>query len=185
MKHILSSAVRKCFPDIWYFIIYLRGARKIGDKSQEMSRHFKKLIAESKGKNCLQFGVRKEKYAPNWISVDLYDHSEHIDHHYDIQNLQFEKETFDVVVCNAILEHVENPVQAVHEMHRVLKNGGLIWVEVPFNQPYHPSPDDYWRVTVPGIRIWMKDFNEISTGFFKINRSIIYNGIYFYGQNRQ
>jgi predicted SAM-dependent methyltransferase len=152
------------------------------DRARLRNESFGKLVAESNNKDCLQIGVRKARHAPNWISVDLYDRSDYIDYNYDIHDLKFEDEKFDVVVCNAILEHVENPARAIGELHRVLRKGGVIWVEVPFNQPYHPSPDDYWRVSLEGMRIWMKDFTEISAGFFRINKSRIYNGIFFFGR---
>ena len=124
------------------------------------------------------------KPGPNWTSVDLYDTSEKIDFNYDIHNLGFGNAEFDVVCCNAVLEHVEDPAKAIRELQRVLKPGGLVWVEVPFNQPYHPCPHDYWRVTPEGIRLWMRDFEEIASGFFRIHRSPIYNGVYYYGRKR-
>jgi len=182
MKKKIGFILRKYFPKLWYFIAYYRMAQKMGDKSDQREKLFKELISESENKNCLQIGVRDAKYAPHWVSVDLYDRSDYIDYNYDIHNLKFENEKFDIVVCIAILEHVEYPIKAIEGLCRVLKKGGLIWVEVPFNQPYHPSPNDYWRVTLPGMRIWMKDFFEISAGFFRINKSSIYNGIFFYGR---
>jgi len=60
-------------------------------------------------------------------------------------------------------------------------SNGLVWVEIPFNQYYHPSPNDYWRVTPEGIKIWMKDFKEIESGFFKCDNSSFFTGVFFYG----
>jgi len=184
MKLLLSKLLRCFFPDIWYYLSYRRASAQMEDKSREMNRLFQELINDSHGKTCLQIGVRHAKYAPHWISVDLYDRSSYIDYNYDVQHLKFESDFFDIVVCNAILEHVEDPLMAVGEICRVLKQKGLIWVEVPFNQPYHPTPNDYWRVTLPGMRIWMKAYSEISAGFFKIDNSPIYNGIFFYGSKK-
>jgi SAM-dependent methyltransferase len=153
----------------------------MGDKSAERAKLFRELIEQGHTKQCLQIGVRDRKYDSHWISVDRFDQSPLIDFHYDIQEMKFEDETFDIIVCNAILEHVENPQQAIAELYRVLKKEGRIWIEVPFNQPYHPSPNDYWRVTPEGIKIWMRDFNELDSGFFKIHGSALYNGIFYYG----
>lgn len=182
MKEYIDSFLRTYFPGFFYNLKYYRVAQKLGNKLNERDKRFKELIERSKDKKCLQIGVRDRKYAPYWISVDLYDTSEEIDFNYDIHKLKFDDGTFDIVVCNAILEHVENPLKAIEELHRVLREGGEIWVEVPFNQPYHPAPNDYWRVTLPGLRIWMSKFNETSSGFFLINNSSIYNGIYFHGR---
>ncbi|MDG6997815.1 MAG: class I SAM-dependent methyltransferase, partial [Nitrososphaerota archaeon] len=136
------------------------------------------------GKDCLQIGARGKRFSPAFVSVDLYDKSPIIDFNYDIYDLKFDNNKFDIVVCNAILEHLEYPNKAILELQRVLKSGGLIWIEVPFNQPYHPSPSDYFRVTPVGLRVWMKDFEEIESGFFKISRSEIYTRIFFYGRKR-
>jgi len=184
IRKLLGPLVLKTFPDLYYFISYWRADRRLLDKAAEMNKLFSDLIRDSFGLHCLQIGVRDKKYAPHWISVDLYDHSDFIDYHYDIENLQFENGIFDLIVCNAILEHVENPYTAVSEMYRVLKTSGHIWVEVPFNQPFHPSPEDHWRTTLSGLRIWMKAFHECSSGFFRINNSRIYNGFFFYGEKR-
>jgi len=184
MLKFLGSFVFKYFPRTYYHVAYHRVTRKLEDKARDRAEDFDKLVAESGGRDCLQIGVRDKKLAPHWISVDLYDRSDYIDYNYDIHDLKFDDETFDVVVCNAILEHVEDPVRALSELHRVLREDGLIWVEVPFNQPYHPAPNDYWRVSPEGLRIWMKDFAELSSGLFSINKSSIYNGVYYYGQKR-
>ncbi len=179
LKRLLYSFIKKYLPSLWYFLDYRYASKKMGDTSKKREGLFRKLIYESNNKKCLQIGVHEKKYAPHWISDDLYCYDETIDFHYDVCNLMFESETFDVAVCIAILEHVEDPRKAIKELHRVLKKGGLIWVEVPLNQPYHPSPNDYWRVTLQGMQIWMRSFKEISSGFFKINGSPIYNSIYF------
>ncbi len=55
----------------------------------------------------------------------------------DIHQIPFEENTFDVVLCNHVLEHVENDIQAVSEIQRVLKPGGFAILQVPF---FHPLP---------------------------------------------
>ncbi len=41
------------------------------------------------------------------------------------EHMPFEDNTFDIVTCVDVLEHVESPAAAVREIHRVLKPGGL------------------------------------------------------------
>ena len=181
MKYTLLRMIKKYYPPLWYFLEYRKAAERMGDSSRIRDEAFAKLIAGSDKKSCLQIGVRDAKYGMLWTSVDLYHRDAAIDYNYDIQDLKFPNESFDIVVCVAILEHVEDPHKAIEEMRRVMKKGAHIWVEVPLNQPYHPSPNDYWRVTVPGMKLWMKDFIELECGFFKINGSSIYNGVFFHG----
>ena len=59
---------------------------------------------------------------------------------------------FDVVVCNAVLEHVRNPAEAMAEFRRVTKPGGILYLVVPFMQPEHLDPTDYQRYTIDGLR---------------------------------
>jgi len=53
----------------------------------------------------------------------------------DIHEIPFQENTFDVVLCNHVLEHVRDDIQAMREIHRVLKPGGLAILQVPFFNP--------------------------------------------------
>ncbi len=64
---------------------------------------------------------------------------------------------FDGVICNAVLEHVANPVEVVREIHRVLKPGGYLYLVVPFLQPEHLDPTDFQRYTKDGLRKLVTD----------------------------
>ncbi|MBA2650406.1 MAG: class I SAM-dependent methyltransferase [Legionella sp.] len=49
------------------------------------------------------------------------------------ENLPFADDSFDVVTCQTLLIHVENPMAALLEMKRVLKPGGLLLTSEPNN----------------------------------------------------
>jgi len=51
----------------------------------------------------------------------------------DAQKLPFEDEQFDVVTCQTVLMHLPNPEQALSEMYRVVKPGGIIICVEPNN----------------------------------------------------
>jgi SAM-dependent methyltransferase len=59
---------------------------------------------------------------------------------------------FDAIICNAVLEHVENPQDVIREFFRVLRPGGHLYVCIPFLQPEHLDPTDYQRYTKDGLR---------------------------------
>src|SRR5688500_20312624 len=44
---------------------------------------------------------------------------------HDALPISFEKNTFDVVLCNHVLEHVKDDIRAMAEIHRVLKPNGF------------------------------------------------------------
>lgn len=45
----------------------------------------------------------------------------------DIQNISFENETFDIVIANMLLHHVDDIDKALDEVNRVLKKGGIFY----------------------------------------------------------
>lgn len=46
------------------------------------------------------------------------------DLHFDIQQIPLADESFDVVICNHLMEHVEDDLRAMRELHRILKRVG-------------------------------------------------------------
>lgn len=57
-----------------------------------------------------------------YVTADL--ESPLADMHFDIQQIPLEENSFDVVICNHILEHVESDAQALSELYRILRPGG-------------------------------------------------------------
>ena len=53
----------------------------------------------------------------------------------DIHHIPFGDNHFDVVLCNHVLEHVNDDIQAMGEIKRVLKPGGWAILQVPFFSP--------------------------------------------------
>ncbi len=51
----------------------------------------------------------------------------------DITDIQYPDNTFDIVHCSHVLEHVPDDIQAMRQLHRVLKHGGCAIVAVPIN----------------------------------------------------
>ncbi|CAM1342627.1 class I SAM-dependent methyltransferase [Tenacibaculum aestuarii] len=49
----------------------------------------------------------------------------------DICDLPFEDNSFDVVFCNHVLEHIPNDTKAIQELYRVMKVGGFGIFQIP------------------------------------------------------
>lgn len=78
----------------------------------------------------------------------------------DVRNMDVLKDqTFDAVFCSGVLEHVDEVHAAVAECWRVLKAGGVFLVGVPFAQPLHRAPNDFWRFTEYGVRYLLRAFS--------------------------
>jgi uncharacterized protein YbaR (Trm112 family) len=82
----------------------------------------------------------------------------------DAHALPFGDAVFDGVVCQAVLEHVADPVGVVAEVHRVLKPGGLVYSEIPFMQQVHEGAYDFTRFTYNGHRRLFRWFAQIDAG---------------------
>lgn len=81
----------------------------------------------------------------------------------DLGELPFADGSLDGVISQAVLEHVPDPAAHVAEIFRVLRPGGRVLCFLPFMQPFHASPYDYTRLTIPGLRHLFEDFSVETT----------------------
>jgi len=100
---------------------------------------------------------------PECINLDIGDFPG-VDLIGNVERLPFLESSIDAVECDAVLEHVEHPVQAVAEIHRVLKPGGQVHAVVPFCHPVHAYPADYNRWTLAGLHSLFGSFEVLASG---------------------
>jgi ubiquinone/menaquinone biosynthesis C-methylase UbiE len=60
----------------------------------------------------------------------------------DIHRIPFEDNSFDVLFCNHVLEHVDDDLLAMQEMLRVLKPGGWAIMQVPLEHERTTTYED-------------------------------------------
>jgi SAM-dependent methyltransferase len=94
---------------------------------------------------------------PNSVTVDA-DADRKPDIVADAHHLPFADETFDVVICTEVLEHLHTPEQAMSEFRRVLKPGGRLLLTTRFIFPLHDVPGDYYRYTKYGLRYLLREW---------------------------
>lgn len=82
----------------------------------------------------------------------------------DGHDLPFINGYFDAVVTTAVLEHVLYPERVAAEITRVLKEGGLLYSELPFMQQVHEGAYDFTRYTLSGHRRLFNEIDEIESG---------------------
>lgn len=87
--------------------------------------------------------LRKFKKMENldYTSADLY--SPIVDVKADILNLPFPDESYDVVFCNHVLEHIEEDAKAMQELYRVMKTGGWGIFQVPMKNSLAKTYEDF------------------------------------------
>ncbi|KAF3389635.1 hypothetical protein F1880_003942 [Penicillium rolfsii] len=66
----------------------------------------------------------------------------------DIHALEFPDNTFDVVHVHQVLQHIADPVQALREMQRVVKRGGIVAARESASMIWYPEN--------PGIDRWLE-----------------------------
>lgn len=111
----------------------------------------------------LDVGAGGRRITPRVITLDAFA-VPGVDIVGDIHAMPLETNSFDCVVCTGTLEHVQDPWQAIREIYRVLKPGGIVHIDVPFIQGFHADPSDYWRFTREGLRLLCKSFEELEAG---------------------
>tara|TARA_R110001592_G_scaffold177361_1_gene417658 strand:+ start:2164 stop:2928 length:765 start_codon:yes stop_codon:yes gene_type:complete len=98
----------------------------------------------------------------------------------DICNLPFEENSFDVIFCNHVLEHIPDDTKAMSELFRVLKPGGWGIFQIPQDLKREKTFEDNTitdkveRTKIFGqydhVRIYGKDyFNKLRTIGFTVN----------------
>src|SRR3954466_12766442 len=80
-----------------------------------------------------------------------------------IEALPVDDASFDLVLCTQVLEHCDDPSQAVRELRRVTAPGGRVLASTHGVQVYPPSPVDYWRWTHEGLRRLFEQHGEWSS----------------------
>lgn len=75
----------------------------------------------------------------------------------DGAHLPIRTASVQTVLSTEVLEHVPNPRALVAEMGRVLEPGGKLLLTVPFIQPLHELPSDYYRFTPESLRCFVQE----------------------------
>ena len=98
----------------------------------------------------------------------------------DICNLPFESNSFDVILCNHVLEHILDDTKAMQELYRVMKPSGMGVFQIPQDLKRettfedHSITDKKERAKIFGqydhVRIYGKDyFEKLRTIGFKVD----------------
>lgn len=113
----------------------------------------------------------------DYTTADLY--SPIVDVKADILDLPFKDEEFDLVLCNHVLEHIEDDAKAMSELYRVIKPGGFGIFQIPQNieldktyeDPSITSPEERAKHfgQYDHVRVYGKDyFDRLRKVGFKV-----------------
>jgi predicted SAM-dependent methyltransferase len=117
----------------------------------------------------------KHQFNSGYFTADLSDSKAMV--RMDITHVDYAEETFDVIYCSHVLEHVSNDRRAIHELHRILKSDGWAVLLIPitadrtFEDPSVTKPSE--RLKLFGqedhVRRYGPDFVErLNEAGFKV-----------------
>lgn len=114
------------------------------------------------GKNILHFSAEKQikeiinKENPyNYLCVNKYPNKDEI--YCDIENIHFEENSFDIIICSHVLEHV-NYESAISELKKIIKKNGCVLLMFPIIYQ--------WEDTYSNPAIVEKKLRELHFGQF-------------------
>jgi len=106
----------------------------------------------------------------------------------DVTNIQFHDNYFDFIICNHLLEHIQDDRKAMRELFRVLRPKGFAILQVPISK-YNKETFEDFSITSPEerkkyfgqkdhVRIYGKDYKErLESVGFKVNLYDIKNDL--------
>ena len=111
-----------------HLFLYLRATGVLAAMADKSVMHF----APEKRLSGLIRSARPARYLP----CDLFPHDPEVQR-VDMLDMQFESGSFDVVIANHVLEHVDDDARALVEIHRVLKPDGVAILQTPYSRKLH------------------------------------------------
>ena len=155
----------------------VHGAIRVVDSWISNKRRSKLVTYINQNDTVLEYGVG---YGWNLRSLSNkekvgYDIASHLSSEIENYGIKFvsdlsmlQKESFDVIICHHVLEHVSNPVEALQEINGLLKRNGKALFFVPYEKeriyhrynPNEPNKHIYsWNVQTLGKLIDLNGFN--------------------------
>ena len=95
------------------------------------------ILVESKDLKLLHFSpgrplAKKLKSLPNLNYITTQIGGKKADKSYDITSIAEKDNSYDLIICYHVLEHIAEDKKAISELYRILKPAGLALVQVPF-----------------------------------------------------
>ena len=97
------------------------------------------------------FAVTKRPDKPADMHVDLY--------YNDVSKI--ESESYDVILCTGLLEHIPDPGRLLGEFKRILRPGGELIISASAVFSFHEGPDNFFHFTPYGFQLLFKDWSDI------------------------
>lgn len=134
----------------------------------------------------------------NYVCGDLFANSYRYPKHVqkiNVLDIPFKEESFDLVICNHVLEHISDDKTALKEINRVLKKGGLALLQVPISRnstktlegstDLSPKEREKQFGQFDHVRIYGQDYiDRLESNGFIVEKINISSNFSYYGLNK-
>ena len=122
--------------------------------SMSLERHRLMWLYVKEKTNLLTDKLRFLHIAPEYCFINIFKSMKNLDYitadlvspwadvKMDVHNIPFPDNSFDVIICNHVLEHVKDYKQAMKEIYRVMKPGGWGIFQVPIDTNSNDTKED-------------------------------------------
>ncbi|MDR2600762.1 MAG: class I SAM-dependent methyltransferase [Oscillospiraceae bacterium] len=83
---------------------------------------------------------------------EMFHNKDNVDIFADAYSIPVADNSFNSALSTSVLEHLEEPQKAFDEVYRILDNGGVLLLSVPFLYHLHEQPRDFYRYTTYGLQ---------------------------------
>jgi SAM-dependent methyltransferase len=98
------------------------------------------------GCGVMPFRRLVEPFVTSYHAFDIEARVPNLDFLADVQSgLPLVSDSYDLILCSQVLEHVPEPAKAIAEMARVLRPRGILLLSAPFLARLHDEPFDFYR----------------------------------------
>ena len=116
-------------------------------RSEEAFREI--FDAVEPGSLCISIGGGPLREHPSFVNVNIGPFA-NVDVVADAHRLPYADASVDAIFCEAVLEHLAQPHEAVKEMFRVCRSDASVYANTPFMQAYHGYPNHFQNFTLSG-----------------------------------
>ena len=125
------------------------------DKFFKLNLAEKKILDVGSGDKFLKKSFEKRNYQYFDIDIDRVD--------LNTEKLPYDDNTFDYIICLAVIEHISNATFFINEISRVLKSDAVLFLNTPnWKYSYKSFYDDYTHTrpyTIKSLNSLLEDNN--------------------------
>ena len=110
--------------------------------------------------NFLLNKAETKYYGIDIVDAEKFDYKNSLITPFNGEDIPFEDDKFDAIICTEVMEHVANYQKLTDEIYRIMKKGATGIVTIPWSARYHYIPWDYFRYTPSSLKTIFSKFSS-------------------------